>query len=193
MNWFRKNWLWFGVNILALLPLLAIFGGSSDYRFLTHITGEWAMRWLVVSLCCTPLYILFNWRTVLSIKKVTGLYAFGYALLHLLVFVLDEGWLATFGEVNLVMGLLSILIMLPLALTSNHWSMQHLGKGWKLLHRAVYAAGVFAVLHVALLGEGSAMLYALILILGFVIRIPPIRRTITHFRQHGFKTSPASA
>lgn len=192
MTWLKKHWLWLGVNSLAILPLLAVFG-EADLRFWTHISGEWAMRWLVISLCCTPLYILLGWRNVFTVKKVTGLYAFGYAILHLLVFAVDEGWLAIFGETNFVLGLLGLLVMFPLALTSNRWSMKKMGKGWKWLHRGAYAAGVLAVLHVALLGEGAAVLYTLILVAGFMIRIPAIRRTITQFRQRHFRTRPVSA
>ena len=153
---------------------------------LIHVSGEWAIRWLVLSLSCTPLFILFNWRQMLSVKKVTGLYAFTFATLHFLFFAADRGWnlLATFDEFNFVMGLISVLIMVPLALTSTEWSMKQMGRGWKLLHRAAYAAGIFAVLHLAFLGEGSAVLYAVLLAAGFALRIPKVRKSIANWRAH---------
>ncbi len=165
----------------------------SALSFPIKTTGEWAIRWLVLSLTCTPLYILFGWSRVLTVKKVLGLYAFAYALLHTVFFLADRGFLAVFDEFNFVMGLLSLLIMVPLAITSNRWSMKSMGKGWKVLHRAVYAAGIFAVLHLAFLGEGSCLLYAVILALGFAIRIPQVRKTITGFRRTIFHRNPVPA
>ncbi len=155
---------------------------DSPYGFLVHTTGESAIRWLVFSLTATPLYILFGWRKLLTVKKATGLYAFVFAALHMLFFAVDRGWLATFDEVNFVLGLLSLLIMVPLAVTSNWWSMKRLGKRWKWMHRAAYAAGLLAVLHVLVLGEGSGVLYAAILTVGFDVRVPHIRKFITDFR-----------
>ncbi|MCB0213268.1 MAG: ferric reductase-like transmembrane domain-containing protein [Anaerolineae bacterium] len=242
MQWFKKNWLWLVVNIIAVVPLVIMLNSfsfdfsngivptvtieqsaappenvssgdslavtdsqdvSTDTQVqdsqevsdgatfeprphsalsgLIHVSGEWAMRLLVLSLSCTPLYILFNWRQVLSLKKATGLYAFMYATLHFLFFAAERGWLAMFNEFNFVMGLISVLIMLPLALTSTEWAMKRMSKNWKLLHRAAYAAGVFAVLHVALLGEGSAILYVVLLTIGFALRIPKVRKAISNW------------
>ncbi len=228
MKWFKKNWLWLAVNIIAMSLLVGIlnsftvdfsgtgaptitveqpalpFGDIADIQhapqrapverspltFLVKETGEWAIRWLVLALSCTPLYILFGWRKLLAVKKALGLFAFLFALLHLLFFVADQGWLAVFDEFNFILGLMSLLIMLPLALTSTQWSMRAMGKSWKLLHRAVYAAGLLAVLHVALLGEGSALLYGLIVGVGLIARVPQLRKAITSFRRHTFKRSP---
>jgi sulfoxide reductase heme-binding subunit YedZ len=174
------------LNEMAPPPDRPDFDGYelSALGLLIHTTGESAIRWLVLSLSCTPLFILFGWRKMLTIKKATGLYAFLFAVLHTLFFVADEGWLAVFDEFNFVMGLLSVLVMLPLALTSTDGFMKRLGKGWKLLHRGAYAAGVFAVLHLAFLGEGSALLYTAILLIGFAVRVPHLRRAITGFRHH---------
>jgi sulfoxide reductase heme-binding subunit YedZ len=165
----------------------------SPYGFLVHTTGEWGIRWLVFCLTCTPLYILFGWRSPLGLKKTLGLYAFLYAALHFLFFIVDEGWLATFSESNFILGLLSLLIMLPLALTSTDWAMQKLSKNWKLMHRAVYAAGVLAVLHLALLGEGSWLLYGVLLTIGFVVRVPQVRKNILSFRRRVFRHNPMPA
>jgi hypothetical protein len=173
MKWFKENWLWLAVNIIAISLLVGIlnsftvdFSGAgapaisveqpalpepefirdegqidpensgraplehSPLMFLVKETGEWAIRWLVLALSCTPLYILFGWRKLLTVKKALGLYAFLFALLHLLFFVADQGWLAVFDEFNFILGLMSLLIMLPLALTSTQWSMRAMGKSW---------------------------------------------------------------
>ena len=223
IKWLKQNRLWIGVNLLAVLSLISIFNAFSvdfnglglpaislndmsppdrpdldgrdfsTWGFLIHTTGESAIRWLVVSLTCTPLYILFGWRNVLTIKKATGLDAFLFAVLHTLFFVADKGWLSVFDEFNFVMGLLSVLVMLPLALTSTDGFMKRMGKSWKWLHRGAYAAGVFAVLHLAFLGEGSAVLYSALLLTGFVVRIPQVRKAITGFRRNRQKQRLAPA
>lgn len=247
MKWFKQNWLWLVVNVIAVLPLVMMLnsfnvdfsaGGlpqitveqpvfrerefdrddapvtdsaaapegpeegeaerhdsreRSPYGFLVHTTGEWGIRWLVFCLTCTPLYILFGWRSPLGLKKSLGLYAFLYAALHFLFFLIDEGWLATFSEFNFILGLLSLLIMLPLALTSTDWAMQKLSKRWKLMHRAVYAAGVLAVLHLAFLGEGSWLLYGVLLAIGFIARVPQVRKSVLGFRRRVFKHNPVPA
>lgn len=165
----------------------------SPFDFIVKNTGETAIRWLVLSLTCTPLYILFGWRSMLTIKKATGLYAFLFAVIHTLFFVADRGWLAIFDEFNFVLGLLAVLVMLSLALTSTNWSMKLMGKGWKLLHKGAYAAGVLAALHVLVLGEGSAVLYSVILLLGFAVRVPQLRKAITGFRHNRQKRRLAAA
>lgn len=165
----------------------------SPFDFIVKSTGESAIRWLVLSLTATPLYILFGWRSMLTIKKAAGLYAFLFAVIHTLFFVADKGWLAIFDEFNFILGLLSVLVMLPLALTSTNGSMKLMGKGWKLLHKGAYAAGVLAALHVLVLGEGSAVLYSAILLIGFAVRVPQLRRVITGFRHNRLKRRLAAA
>lgn len=226
MKWFKQNWVWVVVNIVAILPLIMLLNSfsleftesgtptltvqntrpepgfentqadvgevsiadmpdrepPSAWHFLVKETGEWAIRFLVFSLLCTPFYILFGWRKVLPLRKALGLYAFMYAMLHFIFFAVDRGWLATLGEFNFIVGLLAVLIMIPLAITSNQWSMQTMGKNWKYLHRVVYVAAVCAVLHVAILGEGSSLLYGGLLAIGFILRIPVIRKAITRRR-----------
>lgn len=177
----------------APLPPAGDHKEHSALGFMVKQTGEWAIRWLVLSLACTPLYILFNWRSMLTVKKALGLYAFLFAGLHLLFFAADRGWLAVFDEFNFILGLISLAIMLPLALTSNQWSMKGLGQNWKPMHRAAYAAGILAVLHVAVLGEGSALLYGLLLGLGFLVRVPPVRKSVGQFRRRIFRRAPAPA
>lgn len=158
-----------------------------------HVTGEWAIRFLVICLTLTPLYVLFGWRQGLSIKRSTGLWAFAYTLIHFIAFGLDKGWLATFSEFNYLMGLIALLIMLPLAVTSHSWWMKQLHQNWKVLHRMVYAAGLFAILHVAFLGGGSGIMYGTIVGIGLVVRIPQLRKQVTQFRRYFFRHELASA
>ena len=224
MKFIHKNWLWILINIIAILPLIGLIasvdigftanglpelsvlappsrGGDlheaqTGLGFMTLMTGEWAMRFLVLSLTCTPIFILSRWPKILSIKKITGLWAFVYSLLHLVVFVADKGWWATFEQANFVMGLISLLIMVPLALTSHKWWMQQLRKNWKILHRAAYMAGIFAILHLAFLGEGVAILQIFIIGGGLLLRLPHIRRAVARWHtgsKHLLKPSFSSS
>jgi sulfoxide reductase heme-binding subunit YedZ len=211
---FKKNWKWYLVNLIALLPLLPVlaqfsfdFSGSGPFismdmpaslpemqnqaafhgrprsplGFPIHTTGEWAIRWLTVCLTITPLVILSGWK-IQRYRKLFGLYAFLYAALHLIFFLADKGILPVFGEFNFILGLIALLIMLPLAATSNQWSMKFMGRSWKQMQRMVYIASICAVLHVLILGKGWE-LYAIIMGLGYIIRIPAVRRYIVGLRE----------
>jgi methionine sulfoxide reductase heme-binding subunit len=213
MKWIKKNWLWVIVNILAIIPLIDLMGllefnfrssflpeitaifpeglkenprfsgkEISEWWFPIHVTGEWAIRWITFSLICTPLNILFKWKRVLGLRKITGLWAFVYSLLHVLFFIADQNIWVIFGEINYILGLISFLIMLPLALTSNKKSHQLMKKAWKKLHRWAYLAGVLAVVHVVVLEKGWE-LYAILISIGFVIRIPAVKSFFMGFRE----------
>jgi methionine sulfoxide reductase heme-binding subunit len=143
----------------------------------------------------TPLYILFGWNSGLALRKSTGLWAFAFATFHLIFFTIDEGgilsaWNATLADWSLMLGLLPLLIMLPLALTSTDGLMRKLGKWWKPLHRTVYAAAIFTLLHVALLGH-LPLPDMILLTICLVVRIPAVRRVLIERRQLRGKGQPA--
>ncbi|MDM8519900.1 protein-methionine-sulfoxide reductase heme-binding subunit MsrQ [Anaerolineales bacterium HSG6] len=201
MNWFKKNWLWVTVHTLALLPLsfLIIDTASGNLSVnpiqkMTHITGETAIRLLVLSLACTPLNIIFGWRQVIPLRKPLGMYTFMYAALHFLIFIgLDYGfdaglvWEATFEKQFALVGFLALALMIPLALTSNRWSMRRLGKNWKRLHQLVYLISILAVLHFLLSRkltlDPEVLIYGGVILMLLAIRVPPIRKKITAYRR----------
>jgi sulfoxide reductase heme-binding subunit YedZ len=91
-----------------------------------------------------------------------------------------------FQKRYIFVGLLAVLIMLPLAVTSTKGWMRRLGRRWKTLHRFVYAAGVLAVLHFLWLAKGGRVepfIYAAILTLLLVVRIPTVRRSAIDLRR----------
>ncbi|HEX2982543.1 MAG TPA: ferric reductase-like transmembrane domain-containing protein [Ignavibacteriales bacterium] len=210
---FKKNWRWYLVNLIALLPLLPVlaqfnfdFSGSGPFismdmpaslpemqneaalhegprsplGFPIHITGEGAIRWLTACLTITPLVTLFGWK-IQRYRKLFGLYAFLFAALHLIFFLADKGILPLFGEFNFILGLIALLIMLPLAATSNQWSMKFMGRSWKQMQKMVYIASICAVLHVVILGKGWEI-YAVLIGLGYIIRIPVIKNYFVKLR-----------
>lgn len=145
-------------------------------------TGEWAIRWIVIILSMTPFSILTGKKPSLSVRQAAGISAFTYAVLHFLFFCVDKGWLETFKEFGLVLGLIATLVMMVLAITSNTRSMKFLRKKWKKLHRLAYLAGVLAILHVALLEHGDWIPYLIILIIGFLLRSTFIKQSISNRR-----------
>ena len=88
------------VFIICLVPLaLAIFAvatdrmGANPVEGLLHVTGEWGLRFLLITLCVTPLQMIFKWGTIAKFRRMFGLYAFFYAVLHLTIWiVLDQVW-----------------------------------------------------------------------------------------------------
>lgn len=149
------------VFIVCLMPavtgILAVATdrlGANPVEGLLHLTGEWGLRFLLVTLCVTPLQITFKWLWIAKLRRMLGLFAFFYACVHLSIWlVLDQGLdlAAAFSEIiekkYITIGIISLLIMVPLAVTSNRWSIRKLGKRWKPLHRLIYPVAVLAIVH----------------------------------------------
>lgn len=175
---------------LALLLWDLLTGGLSvdPIREVTLRTGRAALTLLVATLACTPVYVLSGVRQVLALRKPLGLYAALYAVIHLLIFVwLDYGlnlpliWDEVRAKPYIQVGLLALLLLLPLAVTSTRGWMRRLGRGWTRLHWLIYPAGVLAVVHFAWLaraGRRAPTVYALLLAVLLVLRLPPLRRAI---------------
>ena len=187
-------------HIGAFLPLTWLFYQWWNYLLvdemaaMTATTGTGGLILLLLCLTVTPLNNLTGWREIVPLRKWLGLYAFIYVTLHLLVFVVpiiqfDPSQLV--NEVLLkkyaLVGFTSFLIMLPLALTSNQWSMKRLKKKWKQLHQLVYVAAVLAIIHFFWLVKVGAynrpIFYGSLLALLFVLRVPFIRRKISEWRR----------
>jgi len=199
-NYVRDNWLWLVANIGAAVPLLWLIWDQlqdnlsinpiDDY---TDRTGDAAILMLLLSLAVTPVQTVTGWRKISTVRKSLGLWAFFYATLHLLVFVaLDYGFSWKYILLDglptkpyIVVGLAAILILLPLALTSTKGMQRRLGKTWKKLHRWVYAAGILAVTHfiwVRKITFGQPALYAVILAILLIARVPAVRSWLSGLR-----------
>lgn len=148
-------------HALALSPLLLLghdawIGtlGPDPVAELSHRTGLWALRLLLLCLAVTPLRRLSGRVWPLRFRRLLGLYAFAYASVHLLVYlVLDMNgfWDQALADLvkrpYLVLGALAWLLLLPLAATSTRGAMRRLGRHWGQLHRLVYAAAALAAWH----------------------------------------------
>ena len=209
---FKINWLWWAANLAAAAPLALMIWdysqgvlGIDPVNAINNRTGRTAIILLFASLACTPLHILFGWRQVLGLRKSLGLWAVGYAGLHLLNFVgLDYAF--NFGQMvqdavldkpYILAGLAALLLLIPLAVTSTRGSMRRLGRNWKRLHRLAYAAGVLALLHFLWQAKAAErwepLLYAVVLGMLLAVRVPPLRRLIVRWRTGNQAPAPGQA
>ena len=187
-------------HVAALIPFVLLLldwlwggFGADPVREITLRTGKAAIILLLLSLAITPLKMFFGWNQLHPLRRIFGLYAFGYVVLHLLAFVwLDYGWNgaqireAIFEKRYALVGFAAFLILLPLALTSTRWAMRKLGKRWATLHKGAYMAAVLAVLHYALLVKQvytQPLILALLLSLLLLVRWRPLRQRIVNWRR----------
>jgi len=149
------------VFVMSLLPFLllaenAINGrlGPNPVEALHFGLGDWALRFLCITLALTPIKIITGHNKPMRYRRMMGLFTFFYATMHLLVFVvldLSLSWDAFKDEVPkspyILVGLLTYLLLVPLALTSTKKMQKWLGRHWVKLHRLVYVAGPTALVH----------------------------------------------
>jgi methionine sulfoxide reductase heme-binding subunit len=198
-----------GVHVGALAPLLLLIldGLNSNLtanpiQAITLRTGKAALVLLILSLASTPLNILFRFRPALKWRRPLGVYAFLYAGLHFLIFtVLDYGLdilllrEAIFEKRYALVGFSAGLLMLPLAITSTKGWMKRLGKRWRKLHRLVYPAALLAVVHYVWLVKSDIrepLLYAAVVLLLLILRLPTVRRILVHRRLRRFSFLPGT-
>ena len=129
--------------------------GANPIEAITHGTGDWTLRLLLVTLSISPLRKLTRQYWLIDFRRMIGLFAFFYGSLHLMTYV----WLDKFFDVHemvadiakrrfITAGLTAFTLMIPLALTSTKWSIRKLGgKRWQALHRLIYLSAIAGVIH----------------------------------------------
>lgn len=204
ISYLRKHWFWIIVNIAAAFPLVwllwdAAMGNLSfnPIKDITLRTGKPAILVLFASLACTPVASILGFRLANTVRKSLGLQAFVYVLLHFLTFLgldyaFDLNFILADGIAKkpfVIVGFVSFLILLVLAITSTKASQRWLGKKWKQLHRWVYAAAVLGVVHFFWLARASdtrPLLYGSGLALLLIVRIPSVRSWLVNRREKWF-------
>jgi len=148
--------------VLALAPLLWLLHGAvtdglgaNPAEALSRGSGDWVLRFLCLTLAVTPLRQITGWTALARLRRMLGLYAFFYGLLHLLCYA----WLDMGFDLDAIVrdipkrpfalvGTLALLLMLPLAATSFNRAIRALGAArWRQLHRLVYPAVLLGLLH----------------------------------------------
>jgi methionine sulfoxide reductase heme-binding subunit len=130
--------------------------GFNPVKEFEHLLGTWALRFLCIGLVITPLRDLFN-INLIAYRRALGLIAFYYVLAHFAVYiVLDRGLVfsSILSDVlkrpYIMFGMAALVMLIPLALTSNRWSIRKLGSRWNTLHKLSYLVLIGAVLHFVL-------------------------------------------
>jgi len=167
--------------------------GPNPVETITHFTGDWALRLLLVTLAVTPLRKLTGNGAVMRVRRMLGLYAFFYVCVHLLTYV----WLDAFfslayiwddiaKRLYITAGFTGFCLLLPLALTSTNAMIRRLGgRRWQRLHRLVYAAAIAGVLHFLWLVKADVrepLVYAALLAALLALRLPPLSRRLGRVR-----------
>lgn len=156
---------WAAIKSMVFLLGLTPFGlllndavndqlGANPIETLHFGFGDWALRFLCIGLALTPIKIISGQSWPIRFRRMMGLFAFFYASLHLLVFIvldLSLSWAAFKDEAPkspyILMGLLTYLLLVPLAVTSTKKMQKRLGRHWINLQRLVYVAGITALVH----------------------------------------------
>ena len=181
---------------LALVPLALMLNaaiqnnlGPDPAQALAHMSGDWALRLLLITLAVTPIRMLTGVAAWIQYRRMLGLFAFFYACLHLLVyavFLLELQWQDLAGDIlerpYITVGFTALLILLPLAITSTRGWQRRLGRKWKRLHKAIYLAMALVLLHIlwqARSDIAEPLFYIGLFFLLMAFRMPVIKRRLS--------------
>lgn len=189
--WLRRVPVW-AVYMIGALPIPYLFYmgatgglGVEPIKALEHELGQWALQFLLAGLAVTPLRRRLG-VNLMKFRRAIGLMSFYYVCLHLLVWLaLDvqipaQIWGDILKRPYITIGMVSFLLLLPLAATSNNLSLRRLGPAWRRLHRLAYPAVLLGALHFVLLRKGLQIepLIYLLLALGLLALRLPVRRRV---------------
>jgi len=189
-------------HLLCLLPcgalLWAAFNGglgANPVEKLTHETGIWTLRFLLLTLCMTPLRQWSGQAAWIRFRRMLGLYVFFYVGCHFSIWFIADHSLR-FGDMiedivkrpYITLGFSAFLLLIPLAITSNQAMIRKLGRKWKSLHQLVYVIVLLGVLHFVWLVKADYLepsIYAIIAMILLAHRLGPIKRL-------GVKSAPVA-
>jgi methionine sulfoxide reductase heme-binding subunit len=157
-----NKWTKVPVFLLCLVPLgilvwRALTGnlGANPVEFIQHTTGDWTLRFLVLTLCVTPFRKLLKLPDLIRFRRMLGLFAFFYACLHFLTYLgpdqsfdLAAMWKDVYKRPFITVGFAAFVLLIPLALTSTAgWIRRLGGRRWQMLHRLIYISAICGVIH----------------------------------------------
>jgi len=204
MNSFLSNrWLKMPVFLACLVPALALVWGithngyiqsidrgpttlvdlgADPVAYITHSTGDWTIRFLLITLAITPFRKLLSLPALIRYRRMLGLFAFFYGTAHFMTYLwlyqsfdMHAIWADVWKRRFITVGFLGFVLMIPLAITSTKgWIRRMGGKNWTWLHRAIYVCAIAGVIHYAWLvksDETKPIRYAVTLGILFLYRI----------------------
>lgn len=169
------------ITLILLLPLLlAVWKfyqdslGANPVEALTLITGEWALRLLLLTLAVSPLRRIFKFNQLIHLRRMLGLTCFFYVICHFLIYLILDQWLDWHLIVEdirdrtyITIGFAAFILMIPLAVTSTNSMQRKLQANWVRLHKLIYVISILAILHFWWLVKADVrepMIYAFILV-----------------------------
>ncbi len=128
---------------------------ANPVEYIQHFTGDWTLRFLLITLAITPLRKLLNLPDLIRFRRMLGLFAFFYVCLHFLTYIgpdqsfnLAGMWKDVEKRRYITVGFLGFVLLIPLAITSTKgWIRRLGGRRWQTLHRAIYITGICGVIH----------------------------------------------
>ena len=182
--------------VLCLMPAAALVWsiaagalGANPLEEIRNSTGIWTLRFLLITLAITPLRRITKWHSIIRIRRMFGLFAFFYAMLHFVSYV----WLDQFFALSemardlakrpfIMAGYASFVVLVPLAITSTpKWILRLGGGRWQLLHRLIYLSAAAGVLHYfwrVKLDVQRPIVYGLVLAMLLILRVSRFRRAL---------------
>jgi sulfoxide reductase heme-binding subunit YedZ len=157
-----SKWTKAAVFLICLLPLASLgWRGLHDgltanpIEFITHATGDWTLRFILITLCVTPFRKFLGLPELIRFRRMLGLFAFFYGCLHFTTYIwldkffdLKEVWKDIAKRPYITVGFLAFVLLIPLAITSTAgWIRRLGGRCWQLLHRGIYITVVAGVIH----------------------------------------------
>lgn len=148
--------------LVSLVPLAWLIGlavndnlGANPIETINRYTGDWTLRFLLLTLAVTPLRRLTGWQALIRFRRMLGLFTFFYVCVHFLSFAwldqafqLDDIVKDVIKRPFITVGFMSFLLLIPLAATSTHGMVRRLGgRRWQRLHRLIYIIGIGGVVH----------------------------------------------
>jgi sulfoxide reductase heme-binding subunit YedZ len=188
------------VFVVALIPLVMLVWnalhdglGANPVEAITFETGEWGLRFLLITLSVTPLRRISGWSVLVRLRRMLGLFAFFYICLHFLTYLtldaffdLDYILEDITDRTYITLGFSSFLLLIALAATSTDAMVRRLGgRRWRLLHKLAYAAALGGVLHFLWLVKvdlREPLIYLGILLVLFLARVPAVAERLTKIR-----------
>ena len=192
-HWWRPASVW-ALYVLGLTPAVWYFWlgatnrlGVDPVKTFEHVLGLWALRFILATLCVSPLRDLAG-INLMRYRRALGLLGFYYVCFHFLVyFALDQRMNLSMVVEDIIkrpfitFGMMALVLLIPLAVTSNNWSIKTLKKGWILIHSFIYEITALATLHFAMsrkvIGPEILLYIAIaVLLLGYRFARPTIMK-----------------
>jgi len=127
---------------------------ANPIEYITHFTGDWSLIFLLATLSVTPLRKILGWNEVIKLRRMLGLFAFFYVLLHFSTYIVLDHFFDferivkdVYKRPYVTAGFTAFVLLIPLAATSTAAMIRRLGKRWQQLHRLVYVAAIAGVVH----------------------------------------------